>query len=252
MKPTIEIEARTIPRPARLAGGWMRVAIVAAAILAGALVVRQAGLFEQLGPGRIAGNVDALRLWFDGFGLLAPLVFIAAWVVAAVFFVPGLPLTILGAVVFGAAWGTVYTSIGATLGATAAFLVGRHGARGMVEGLLEKSPMLRRIDDGVRRQGWIMLMITRLVPLFPFNAQNYVYGLTTVSLPTYMLVSWLAMIPGTLACNLLADSVLAGDLGVAARRALGAGTILLVLALLSARLGRRLLGGSAKGTAAVQ
>ena len=65
--------------------------------------------------------------------------------------------------------GTVWASIGSTLGATAAFLVSRYVARGMVEGWAQSNPVFKKIDDGVAAQGWRMLMITRLVPLFPFQ-----------------------------------------------------------------------------------
>ena len=242
MAQTVSPRAAVSPRTPAHRRRWPRLALGLALVAAGTLLVRHFGIPERLGPAWIADNVGTLRGFFAGFGWLSPVVFIAIWVPAAVFFVPGLPLTIIGAVVFGAAWGTVYTSIGATLGATAAFLVGRYSARGTVENLVAGKPVLRRIDEGVRRHGWQMLLLTRLVPVFPFNAQNYVYGLTPMPPGTYVLVSWLAMIPGTLACNLLADSVLAGDLGRAARRVLAAGVLLLVLALLSSRLARRYAG----------
>jgi uncharacterized membrane protein YdjX (TVP38/TMEM64 family) len=54
-------------------------------------------------------------------------------------------------------------------------------------------------------------MITRLVPLFPFNLQNYLYGLTDIPLGTYMLVSWLAMLPGTIAYATLAGAIVSGN-----------------------------------------
>jgi uncharacterized membrane protein YdjX (TVP38/TMEM64 family) len=65
----------------------------------------------------------------------------------------------------------------------------------------------------VEKQGWRMLMITRLVPLFPFNAQNYVYGLTKISLPTYVLVSFICMLPACIAFNFMAGSVRTGEFG---------------------------------------
>jgi uncharacterized membrane protein YdjX (TVP38/TMEM64 family) len=146
-------------------------------------------------------------------GFWAPLVFILVWIAACVFFLPGLPVTIVGGLVFGALWGTVYSIVGSTLGATAAFLVGRYAARGMVEGLMTKNKHLAKIDEGVKTHGWRMLMITRLVPLFPFNAQNYVYGLTKISLPTYVIVSFLCMLPACVAFNIAAGSVRSGGFG---------------------------------------
>ena len=103
--------------------------------------------------------------------------------------------------------------MGANLGAIAAFLVGRYAARGMVEGMVEKNEALRKIDEGVKHQGWRMLMVTRLVPVFPFNIQNYVYGLTDVPLRTYVLVTLPCMLPATIAYNFAAGSVRTGDFG---------------------------------------
>ena len=185
---------------------WWKLALAAAIVLAGVLVARQLGLSELF----TIENVDKLDAWFDGLGLWAPLVFLLVWIAASVFFLPGLPVTIVGALVFGPVWGTLYSSVGATIGATAAFLVGRYAARDMVAGLVRKNQALRKIDDGVERQGWRMLMITRLVPLFPFNAQNYAYGLTKISLPTYVIVSFLGMLPGCVAFNFMAGSVRTG------------------------------------------
>ena len=193
----------------RRKAGWWRLAAAAAVVAAGVLAARHYGLFDLI----TIENIDKLDAWFKGFGIWAPLLFIGIWIAACVFFLPGLPIAIVGGLVFGAVWGTVYSSIGSTIGATAAFLVGRYAARGMVEGLIAKNAALRKIDEGVRQQGWRMLMITRLVPLFPFNAQNYVYGLTRISLPTYVVVSFFCMLPGCIAFNFAAGSVRTGQFG---------------------------------------
>ena len=99
--------------------------------------------------------------------------------------------------------------------ATAAFLVARYVAREMVEGWAQSNPVFKKIDDGVAAQGWRMLMITRLVPLFPFNIQNYAYGLTKIGLLTYFLVSWICMLPGAIAFTFMGGSIVSGqgDLG---------------------------------------
>lgn len=195
--------------PGKVKVGWWKLVVVAILVVGGVVVARQMGLFELF----TMENVDKLDAWFDSLGFWAPLIFIVVWIVSCVFFLPGLPVTIVGALVFGPIWGSVYSSVGSVLGATAAFLVGRYAARGMVEGLVGKNKALQKIDDGVERQGWRMLMITRLVPLFPFNAQNYVYGLTKISLPTYVLVSFICMLPACIAFNFMAGSVRTGEFG---------------------------------------
>lgn len=156
-------------------------------------------------------NATILRDWVAGFGPAGPVVYILLYIAACLLLVPGFPITIFGALAFGPVWGTVFTSIGSTLGAAAAFLTARYAARNMVENWLGDNATFRRIDSGVEKQGWRMLMVTRMVPLFPFNLQNFAYGLTRISLGTYVLVSWACMIPGTIAYNFMAGSVVAGE-----------------------------------------
>jgi len=189
--------------------GWLKLVIGVAAVGVGAAAAWYFGVFEILS----VDNIDRVDAWFDGLGWWAPLAFVLLWVAATVFFLPGLILTIAGGLIFGAAWGVVWTTVGANAGAIAAFLIGRYAARDMVEGMVEKNSHLRKIDEGVRRNGWRMLMITRLVPIFPFNVQNYVYGLTNIPLKTYVLVTLPCMLPATIAYTFAAGSVRTGDFG---------------------------------------
>ncbi|MCZ7624590.1 MAG: TVP38/TMEM64 family protein [Candidatus Methylomirabilis sp.] len=144
-------------------------------------------------------NLAHLKVWIDSFGSLAPLVFITGYILAVIFFVPGLPITVLGGVAFGPIWGTVYVSIASTIGVALTFLIARYGARGMVERWVSENRRLAKIDQAVARYGWQIVMITRLVPLFPFNLQNYAYGLTRIGFWSHLLTSWPCMLPGTVA-----------------------------------------------------
>jgi uncharacterized membrane protein YdjX (TVP38/TMEM64 family) len=94
--------------------------------------------------------------------------------------------------------GSIYVSIAATLGATAAFLVGRYFARDWVARKLEGNAKFKAIDEAVGREGWKIVLLTRLSPVFPFNLLNYAYGLTRVTLRDYFFASWAGMIPGTI------------------------------------------------------
>ena len=143
--------------------------------------------------------------------MIAPLVYIGFYIVATVFFLPGLPVTMLSGLAFGPVWGVVYASIGSVIGVSFAFLVARYTTRRMVEGWVAGNTQFRKIDEGVQKQGWRMLMITRLVPIFPFNLQNYAYGLTKIKFLTYVLVSWICMLPGTAAYVQLGAAVNVGE-----------------------------------------
>ena len=205
--------------------GWIKPLVALAVIGVGILVAWQLGAFEYLSR----ENFEHLKVWFEELGPAAPLVFILVWIAACVFFLPGTPVTVVGAFVFGPIWGTIYTLIGATLGATAAFLVGRYAARGMVEGLVRKNRVLQKIDAGVERQGWRMLMITRLVPIFPFNAQNFVYGLTRIRLLTYVVLTLIFMAPGTAMYNFAAGKLLRGEFDIKTLYYLAGAAVIFVL-----------------------
>lgn len=162
------------------------------ALVAIVVVARLTGLSEYIS----LDGLSRLRDWINGFGIAAPLVFIAIYVVATVVFLPGTPLSLLAGLVFGPVFGTLWVVIGATIGATLAFLIGRYAARGLVEGWTENNERIKKLDEGVEQQGWRMLLITRLVPVFPFNLQNYAYGVTKIGLGTYVLLTAVCIIPG--------------------------------------------------------
>ena len=135
--------------------------------------------------------------WIGKLGPWGPVIFAGLYVVAAVLFVPGSVLTLGAGAVFGVALGSVCVSISATLGATAAFLVGRYLARDAIARKIEKHEKFTTIDRAVADEGWKIVLLTRLSPVFPFTLLNYAFGLTRVKLSHYVLASWLGMIPAT-------------------------------------------------------
>ena len=142
--------------------------------------------------------VADLRGWVAGFGPAAPVVYGLAYVLATVLFVPGSALTIGAGVAFGLLWGTVLVSIASTVGGALAFLLARYLLRERVESWVEGREKFAMVDRAVAEKGWRIVALTRLSPVFPFNLQNYAYGLTGVSFRGYVLASWIAMLPGTL------------------------------------------------------
>jgi len=142
-------------------------------------------------------NINELKAYIDSFGMLAPVVFIALFAAATVLFVPGLPVTVLSGILFGAFWGTIYVVIGSTIGVSAAFLIGRYIGRDFVRTIAGKNEKMARLDSCIKEQGDTILIISRLVPVFPFNLQNYAYGITDIRFSTYFWYSLIFMIPGT-------------------------------------------------------
>jgi len=178
------IETGKPPAPAGGRPGWPGL-VAATAVLVLVLVFR---------PQR---HLAPLREWLAQLGPWAPVIFIGLYVLACVLFVPGSALTLAAGALFGVVRGSIYVSIGATLGATAAFLVGRHLARDWMERRLERFPRFTAISDAVARDGWRVVLLTRLSPAFPFSFLNYAFGLTRVPLRDYVTASWLGMLPGT-------------------------------------------------------
>ena len=217
--------------------GWFRSLFVALTILAGIVLAWAFGVYDYL---RLE-NLARLQLWVGGLGPWAPIVYMAAYVLLELAFVPALPLTILAGVAFGPVWGTLYAWVGATLSAGLAFLVARYSWRETVERWVARSPRVARIDGAFARHGWRILAFTRLVPVFPFNLQNYAYGLTGIRFSTYVLVSAVFMLPGTAAFTLAGDALAEGAAGLRwLVLCFGVAALLLVLLyVVPRRLGRR-------------
>ena len=130
-------------------------------------------------------------------GLLAPLGHVVLFALGTILFVPGAIFGLLGGALFDPFWGAVLNLTGATLGATAAFVVARYAAADWVR--RKVGGRLDRLIAGVEAEGWRFVAFVRLVPLFPFNLTNYALGLTRISLKHYVLASLVCMGPGTLA-----------------------------------------------------
>jgi len=176
--------------------------IMAVVVIAGLVVVTRFIDLQQV-------SRDALA-WIQGLGAIAPVVFSLLYIGACVLMLPGSILTLGGGVVFGVIKGSVVVSVASTLGATCAFLVGRYLARDWVGAKIAGNEKFKAIDEAVAAQGWKIVGLTRLSPVFPFNLLNYAFGLTQVKLNHYLIASWLGMLPGTIMYVYIGS--LAGDL----------------------------------------
>lgn len=135
--------------------------------------------------------------WISDLGPWGPVFFIVFYILATVLFLPGLIPTMAAGVLFGVIRGTLLVSISSISGATLAFLTGRYLAREWVAAMIRGNQKFEAIDAAVAQEGWKIVGLTRLSPVFPFNLLNYAFGLTQVSLKDYFLASWIGMLPGT-------------------------------------------------------
>ena len=135
--------------------------------------------------------------WINSLGAIGGIVFIGIYIIATLAFLPAALLTLGAGVIFGVTWGSIYVFIGATLGAIAAFLVGRYLAQGWVKEKISSYKKFAIIDKAVSKEGLKIVLLVRLSPLFPFNLLNYALGITSVSFQDYLIGS-VGMIPGTI------------------------------------------------------
>ena len=135
-------------------------------------------------------------LWVEKLGFWGYLLFFFIYNLGTLFFVPGSVLTVKGGCLYGLFLGTIIVLISAIIGAIVTFLLGRYYCRDWVNSQLEKYPTLKKIDKVVAKEGWKIVFLTRLCPLFPFNLLNYFFGITQVTLKDYIIGS-LGIFPGT-------------------------------------------------------
>ena len=134
-------------------------------------------------------------IWSESHRYFAWFLFIAVYLVATVLVVPGTILTLAAGFAFGLPMGAVLVSAGSLAGAGAAFLVGRFFARDWVAGRISRWRTFDALDKAAGDEGFVIVLLSRLSPLFPFNLLNYAFGLTAVRFWDYVLASWIGMAP---------------------------------------------------------
>jgi uncharacterized membrane protein YdjX (TVP38/TMEM64 family)/Fe-S oxidoreductase len=178
--------------------GLMKRILLLFLIIAAIFAIRFTGATRYL-------EQNALRELIQGYGTLAPVIYMIVYTVAPALFLPGLPITIVGGILFGPFRGVIYTITGATAGACVAFLVSRYIARDWIQKKL-MSPRWRRLDEGVEKHGWKIVAFTRLIPLFPFNLLNYAFGLTKIKFLHYTITTFICMLPACIAFIVFSSS----------------------------------------------
>lgn len=200
------------------------VVIVLAALIFGLM---KSGALEYL------KDREKLEALIKGLGVWGPIAYIGMYALVTITCVSVLPLTLAGGLIFGAVMGVVYTAIGACFGLSLAFLIARYIARKPIENRFGQTEAFKKINDGVKNEGWFILATTRLLPVFPFGIQNYVYGLTPISFIQYSVLSTIFILPGTSVFVLLAGAVASGDMKTAVKMSITASLIFFALTMIT-------------------
>ena len=220
--------ARRFAKPALLLGG-------ALAFLVGLR------FFDLAGWARLALN------WMRNLGPFGPLAFIGFYIAACLTFFPGVLLTLGAGILYGLFWGSIYVSVGATLGAAAAFLTVRYAARDWMKARLGNHPKFQAIDNAISREGWKIVGLMRLSPVMPFIVLNFIFGLTGVSFRHFVIATWIGITPAIVLFVYIGTII--GDvtkLGTAAQNgpwtrflAIGGLAVTIVICLLVTQVARR-------------
>jgi len=172
----------------------------------------------------VAAWLEAFKAWVKGAGALGYVLYVIVYIVCCVFVVPALALTLGAGAIFGFVAGAIVVTIGATLGAIAAFLLARGVLRHRVERITANHVKFRALDRAITREGTKIMWLVRLSGFPPFTWVNYAFGLTGVHLRPYIITTFFGIIPGTLAFTW------AGAAGAAALTGTGNRILLIVTA----------------------
>jgi uncharacterized membrane protein YdjX (TVP38/TMEM64 family) len=147
----------------------------------------------------VAEWITQFQTWARAAGAAGYVAYVVAYIVCCIFIVPALALTLGAGAIFGFAAGSIVVIIGATLGATAAFVLSRTVLRRRVERMTANNPKFRALDRAITAEGTKILWLVRLSGFPPFTWVNYAFGLTGVRLGQYVVITFFGIIPGILA-----------------------------------------------------
>lgn len=142
--------------------------------------------------------MQTLVVWIQDNPGISWLIFILLYVAATVLLFPAIVLTLAAGAIFGVVKGTILVSVASIMGAALAFVVGRTVAREQAQKFVNRMPKFMALDKAIETRGFLVVVLTRLSPIFPFILQNYAYSLTSINFRQYFFASWIGMFPGTL------------------------------------------------------
>lgn len=155
--------------------------------------------------------IAVIVAWAHGHPVAGPTTYVIAVIIATVMFVPGSGSMMIAGFLFGVAPGVLYAMLGIALGAQCAFLTGRKGARRWIEKKVQDNVRLKAIEKGLREEAFLIVVLTRLSIIIPFNVLNYAYGITSVRATTHFVATTVGMFPAVVLYVYL--GTLARDLG---------------------------------------
>lgn len=155
--------------------------------------------FGILGNYISKNNIESIKSIAEENKFLASIIYVVSTVVGSVLLaLPGVTFAIIAGAVFGAFYGSFLCALAATIGAVISFVVGRYFLKDSIKPKLEKNKLLSKLLFSDNRENDItILMITRLLPIFPYNLQNFAYGITDISIWTYSIYTFIFLIPGS-------------------------------------------------------
>jgi uncharacterized membrane protein YdjX (TVP38/TMEM64 family) len=209
---------------------WLRFAAVAAVVIVAIVAMRILPVGEWLA---------AFQSWVRGLGPAGYVLYALAYIVCCVLFIPASALTLGAGAIFGFAKGSIVVLIGATLGATASFLLARTVLRKRVESMTASNAKFRALDRAISRDGGKIVFLVRLAVVFPFTYINFAFGLTGIRLGAYVIATFLGIIPATLAFVYLSATAAQAVTGAADRTRLTINIVGVIIAIIvSAYVGR--------------
>lgn len=152
--------------------------------------------------------VNRLLSWLGAIGWWGPVIFILLTIVVVLLVLPGLPLTLGAGFLFGPIAGTLYVVVGHTIGGSLALLAARNLFGDRAANYLLQRPQLQELNQRFSEQGWKTILLTRLIPFFPFKLSNYAFGLMGVHVRDFIIGTAIGTIPIS-ATNVYAGSLAA-------------------------------------------
>ncbi|WP_442879519.1 TVP38/TMEM64 family protein [Citrobacter sp.] len=165
------------------------------------------GVFHYSGLSGLITHFQHLQDLIRQSGMFGYALYILLFIVAALCLIPGSVLVIVGGILFGPVMGTLVSLFAATVASALSFLLARWLGRDLLLKYVGHTTIFQAIEKGIAQSGIDFLIFTRLVPLFPYNIQNYAYGLTTISFWSFTVISAVTTLPGLFIYTLMSHEL---------------------------------------------